>query len=172
MGIVGLGRIGRRVAAIADAFGMRVLATRSEKNPTTAPALRDFAWSDVSTIFAEADVVSLHCPLTESTRGLVDAARLSTMKPSAILLNTARGGLIDEPALAAALRAGALRGAGLDVVSAEPMHADSALLDTPNCLITPHIAWASLEARRRLTSATAANVRAIIAGRPIHVVSG
>lgn len=168
-GIVGFGRIGRRVARIADAFGMSVRATRPRRDPSP-PALRDFAWSDVDSIFAECDVVSLSCPLTDETLGLVNERRLARMKPTAVLINTARGPLVDEPALARALEAGTLRGVGLDVVSAEPMRADNPLLGARNAIVTPHVAWASLEARRRLMATTVSNVRAILAGKPIHVV--
>jgi glycerate dehydrogenase len=170
-GIVGFGRIGRRVAAIADAFGMSVRATRPRRDPSM-PALRDFAWSDLDSIFAECDVVSLSCPLTDETATLVNERRLARMKPTAVLINTARGPLVDEAALARALEAGKLRGAALDVVSAEPMRADNPLLAAQNAIVTPHVAWASLEARRRLMAATVDNVRAILAGTPIHVVSG
>lgn len=170
-GVVGFGRIGRRFAEIAHAFGMHVLATPSRSHPD-APAYEPFAWADVDTIFAQADVVSLHCPLTAANQRFVDARLLATMKPDAVLLNTARGGLIDEAALAAALRAGALAGAGLDVVSVEPMRADNPLADAPNCVITPHIAWATLAARTRMMRTTEDNVRAFLAGAPLHVVNG
>lgn len=170
-GVVGFGRIGRRFAEIAHAFGMRVLATPSRTEPEPPP-YEPFAWADVETIFAEADVVSLHCPLTATNERFVDAQLLRRMRPGAFLLNTARGALIDEPALAEALREGRLGGAGLDVVAAEPMPADHPLRGAPNCIITPHIAWASLAARRRMMRTTEDNVRAFLAGTPIHVVNG
>jgi glycerate dehydrogenase len=170
MGIVGLGRIGRQVGALADAFGMTVIAARGRTRPAR-PAYRRFGWRTIPTLFAQADVVTLHCPLTDANARFVDAALLRRMRPSAFLINTARGGLVDEPALAAALRAGHLAGAALDVVGVEPMREDNPLLHAPNCLITPHIAWASLAARHRLMAATVRNVRAFLAGRPIHVVT-
>jgi len=171
MGIVGFGRIGRRTAEIAHAFGMRVLATPGRR-AAEPPGYEPFAWADAGRVFAESDVVSLHCPLTADNVGFVDAGLLATMKPTALLLNTARGGLVDEEALAAALCTGRIAGAGLDVVAAEPMRADNPLLTAPNCIITPHIAWASLAARRRLMQTTVDNVRAFIAGMPINVVNG
>jgi len=168
-GIVGFGRIGRRVAALAHAFDMRVIA--SVRRHTGAPPYEGFAWRSLEQLFDEADVVSLHCPLTADNARFVDAAMLARMKPTALLLNTARGGLIDEAALAAALAAGRLAGAGLDVLSSEPPRPDNPLLSAPNCLITPHLAWASLSARRALMAATVRNVEAFLAGKPIHVVN-
>lgn len=163
MGLVGFGAIGQAVARIAQAFGMRVLVhTRSP-----APAL----WPEVAFVgrdelFARADVVSLHCPLTDETRQLVDGARLATMKPSAYLINTGRGPLVDEAALAAALHAGRIAGAGVDVLVQEPPPADNPLLTAPNCVITPHLAWATRAARARLLETAIANVRAYLAGQP------
>ena len=170
MGIVGFGRIGRQVADLAHAFGMKVIAAHRRTRPAP-PAYRGVKWRTIPAVFAQADVVTLHCPLTDANARFVDAALLRRMRPSAFLINTARGGLVDEPALAAALRAGHLAGAALDVVSVEPMRADNPVLQAPNCLITPHIAWASLAARRRLMAATVRNVRAFLAGHPIHVVT-
>lgn len=170
-GVVGFGRIGRRFAEIAHAFGMKILATPSRSRPST-PDYEPFAWADVETIFREADVVSLHCPLTAANERFVDTRLLAWMKPSALLLNTARGGLVDEPALADALRTGAIAGAGLDVLSQEPMPENHPLLAAPNCIITPHIAWATLAARRRMMETTADNIRAFLAGTPINVVNG
>jgi len=170
MGIVGLGRIGRRVAAIADALGMRVIAhSRSRRDPLRYPG---FAWRTIPQLFAEADVISLHCPLTADNAQFVDAGLLARVQPSALLLNTARGGLIDEAALAAALANGTLAGAGIDVLSREPRAADNPLSGAPNCIITPHIAWASLAARRTLMAETVRNVEAFLAGAPINVVNG
>ena len=160
MGIVGSGRIGRRVAEIARAFGMRV-TTASSRRADRKELIR---------LFAEADVVSLHCPLTTENARFVNRDLLRRMKPTAFLLNTARGGLIDEAALRAALEAGELAGAGLDVVSREPIDAANPLLGAPNLVLTPHIAWASLAARRRLTEATARNVEAFLDGAPINQV--
>ena len=170
LGVVGFGKIGRRLAEIAHAFGMRILATPSRR-AADPPGYQPFAWADFETIFASADVVSLHCPLTAANERFVGTALLARMKPSALLLNTARGGLVDEDALAAALQQGTLAGAGLDVVSAEPMRADNPLRDAPNCIVTPHLAWASHPARQRLLDATIANVRAFLAGAPTNVVN-
>ena len=161
-GVIGHGRIGAAVARIARAFGMEVLSHRRRPEPGDV---------DLDTLLAASDVVSLHCPLTAETRRLIDAARLARMKPGALLLNTGRGPLIDETALAAALTSGTLGGAGLDVLSVEPPGADHPLLRAPRCLITPHVAWASRAARQRLIEATAANVAALLAGVPIHVVN-
>jgi len=166
LGVVGLGAIGSRVARLGAALGMLVLATPSRKNPTP-DGVRT---ATLEELFAESDVLTLHCPLTVETERLVRDERLRTMKPSALLLNTARGGLIDEPALARALGTGALGGAGLDVLSVEPPPADHPLLHAPRCLITPHQAWTSRAARERLLRATVANVAALIAGSPINVV--
>ncbi len=167
MGIVGCGRIGRRVAALAQAFGMHVITT----GPTRRELPFGVVWVSRDELFTQADVVSLHCPLTADNQGFVNAGLLQRMKPSAFLINTARGALIDEAALAAALNAGQIAGAGLDVVALEPMRADNPLRTAHNCIITPHIAWASLSARRRLMQATVRNVDAFLAGKPINVVS-
>ncbi len=166
-GVVGFGRIGRRVAEIARAFGMRLLATGPHQ-PTGLPLWVE--WTTLHELFRRADVVSLHCPLTESNERFVNAELLATMKPSAFLINTARGKLIDEAALANALHQGRLAGAAVDVVSEEPVRPENPLLTAPNCIITPHIAWASLAARRRLMETTAANIRAFLSGQPINVV--
>lgn len=168
IGIVGFGQIGQRVAQIALAFNMRVLAhSRSRRHAIFHPA---FGWADASEIFRLADVVSLHLPQTDETAGLVNASLLRTMKPTAFLINTARGGLVVEEDLAAALREERLAGAAVDVVSKEPVSAANPLLDCPNCIITPHLAWATLEARNRLMQRTAENIAAFQQGRPINVV--
>jgi glycerate dehydrogenase len=169
MGLVGFGRIGRRVGELAHAFGMAVLACA--RSHTAPPAYRPFAWADLDELFARADVISLHCPLTPETAGLVDRRRLGLVKPSAFLINAARGGLVVEADLAAALNEGRLAAAAVDVVSREPIAPDNPLLAARNCLITPHIAWATREARRRLLEATVANVRNFLAGRPTNVVN-
>jgi len=160
MGIVGLGRIGRRVADIAVAFGMRIITASTRGRDRGA----------LVELFRNADVVSLHCPLTPDNKRVVDRDLLRTMKPSAYLLNTARGGLVDETALRAALEAGELAGAALDVVSSEPIDAANPLLGAPNLIITPHVAWASLAARRRLMETTARNLEAFLGGSPINRV--
>jgi glycerate dehydrogenase len=168
LGIVGFGRIGRRVGEIGHALGMKVVASARRRGDS--PDYRPFEWAETREIFARADVVSLHCPLDATNAGFVDAELLARMKSTAYLLNTARGGLVDEAALAAALKSGGLAGAGVDVVSAEPIHGDNPLLTAPNCIVTPHIAWASLAARRRLMATTVENVRAFLRGAPINVV--
>jgi len=168
-GIVGYGAIGRRVAGIGKALGMRVVAaSRSKAAGTSDEGVEFLALDDV---FRTSDVVSLHCPLTPDTKQLVNAARLASMKPAAYLVNTARGGLVDEQALADALAAGRIAGAGLDVLTQEPPRAGSPLLHAPNCVITPHVAWATRKARARLIAAAAANLAAFVAGRPQNVVA-
>ena len=164
-GIVGYGRIGRSVATVARAFGMDVLAYNT--SPKTDPPTR---FTDLESLLAASDVVSLHCPLTAANQGFINAERLALMKPTAYLLNTARGPLIDEQALADALNEGRLAGAGLDVLSQEPPSPDNPLLKAKNCLITPHIAWATYAARQRLMKTVVANVRAFLAGQPANVV--
>jgi glycerate dehydrogenase len=169
LGVVGFGRIGRRVGELGHAFGMGVLAAgRSRSSP---PAYMPFAWADVDELFAASDVISLHCPLTPDTAGLVNRGRLKRVKPSAFLVNTSRGGLVVEADLADALNGGRLAGAAVDVVSREPILADNPLLTARNCLITPHIAWATTEARKRLLDATVANVANFLAGRPTNIVN-
>ncbi len=169
MGVVGFGRIGRRVGQLAHAFGMHVLGySRSHVEP---PADQPFAWAGLDELFAHADVISLHCALTPETAGLVNRERLQRVRPGALLLNTARGGLVVEPGLAEALNAGRLAGAAVDVVSEEPIRPDNPLLSARHCLITPHLAWATREARRRLLDATVANVASFLAGRPTNVVN-
>ena len=164
LGIVGHGRIGRGVAAVGRAFGMRVIHHRRQ-------AGGDPACVDLDTLVRESDVVSLHCPLTPETKGLVDARRLAMMKPTAFLVNTARGPLVDEAALAAALNAGQIAGAAVDVLSVEPPPASNPLLTAKNCVITPHVAWATRDARRRLIDVTAANLAAFAAGQQQNVVN-
>jgi glycerate dehydrogenase len=169
MGILGFGRIGRRVGELAHAFGMNVLAC--DARPADEPAYRPFAWRDLAALFAEADVISLHCPHTRETEGVVNADLLSTMKPDTFLINTARGALVVEQDLADALNAGRIAGAALDVAAAEPIAADSPLVTAKNCVVTPHIAWAALAARRRLMHTTAENIAAFMSGEPINVVN-
>ena len=168
-GVVGFGAIGSRVAELAHAFGMNVLA--NVPRPKPAPGYQPFAFAGLDELFARSDVVSLHCPLTGDNENMVDARLLSLMKPTARLVNTARGQLVDEAALAHALSSGQLGGAALDVVRVEPIRPDNPLLSAPNCLITPHVAWASLEARTRLMAGAAANLAAFLAGSPQNVVN-
>jgi glycerate dehydrogenase len=170
LGIVGHGRIGRRVGEVAHAFGMSVLAhSRSAGLP---PSYQPFAWTDLDDLFAGSDVISLHCPLTPETAGLVNRQRLRRVRKGAFLINTSRGGLVVEADVAEALREGRLAGAAVDVVSQEPVRPDNPLLAAPNCLITPHMAWATVEARRRLLDAVIANVAHFLAGSPTNVVNG
>jgi glycerate dehydrogenase len=169
MGIVGFGRIGRRVGELARAFGMSTLAY--DAFPPQSPGDGLVTWCTVDELFARSDVISLHCPLTDQTAGLVNRDRLRLVKPTAFLINTARGCLVVEADLADALNAGRLAGAALDVVSREPIRPDNPLLSANSCLITPHIAWATDQARRRLMEATVANVEAFLSGRPINVVN-
>jgi glycerate dehydrogenase len=170
LGIVGYGAIGQRVAAIAASLGMLVIAA-ARAGVTARSTEEGVERRTLEQLFREADVVSLHCPLTPATERLVRRERLLTMKPSALLVNTARGGLVDEVDLANALDHGVISGAALDVLSSEPPGAVNPLLRAKNCIITPHIAWTSLAARRRLLEVTAENVRALLAGRPINVVN-
>ena len=172
MGIVGLGRIGRATAKLAEAFGMKVLATsRSATKSKNGNVPESVQIVDLDTLFRESDVVSLHCPWTPETEKLVNASRLQMMKPTALLINTSRGPLIDEEALADALRRGTIAGAGLDVLSTEPPPVDHPLLDIKNCTITPHIAWATRSARSRLLNKVVDNVAAFLAGQPQNVVN-
>ena len=167
MGIVGLGQIGRATARLAHAFGMRVIATsRSQDNfpEYVSPVTLD-------ELFQESDVISLHCALTPETEKLVNSERLSQMKDTAFLINTSRGPLVDEAALAEALESEQIAGAGLDVLSTEPPPADHPLIGTKNCVVTPHIAWATKSARSRLLDIAIENIQAFLSGRPQNVVN-
>ena len=168
MGIVGLGHIGRRVAEIALAFGMQVKAMTSKKAEELPAGIQK---AELQSLLASADVVSLHCPLTEGTKHLIHRETLRLMKPSAILINTGRGPLVDDEALAEALNEGRLRAYCADVVTEEPPKADHPLLHAPNAFITPHIAWATVEARKRLLQTAIGNVEAFVNGHPVNVVS-
>jgi glycerate dehydrogenase len=170
MGIVGLGRIGGRVARIARAIGMEIVAhnPRHREAPDGVPV----EWLSLDELFQRSDVVSLHCPLSAQNEAMVNRARLKLMQSHALLINTSRGALVQEAELAEALNSGVIAGAALDVTAQEPIPHDSPLLTAKNCIITPHIAWATLSARRRLMSTTAANIRAFLAGAPQHVVNG
>lgn len=164
MGIVGLGNTGMATARIAVALGMKVVALTSKSADTLPEGITPAPLDDV---LASADVVSLHCPLTPSTRHLINAASIAKMKPSAILINTGRGPLVDEQAVADALNGGRLAAFGADVLSQEPPRGDNPLLSARNCFLTPHIAWATIEARTRLMSTATENVRQFIAGEPV-----
>jgi glycerate dehydrogenase len=168
LGVVGYGRIGQTVARLARAFGMYVLVSTRSGLKDLPSGIQQVELED---LFARSDVVSLHCPLTPETKHLVNAARLARMKPTAVLLNTSRGALVDEMALAGALENGQIAGAALDVLAIEPPTAANPLLQAKNCLITPHIAWATRAARSRLMETAVANVRAFLRGAPQHVVN-
>ena len=166
-GVIGFGRIGRRTAELARAFGVHVLAhTR-----TPDPAVDWAEFVDVEQLLRRSDVVSLHCPLTPETEGIISAERLALMKPTALLVNTSRGPLVDEEALHAALEAGTIAGAGLDVMAVEPPAADHPLYHARNCYVTPHNAWATGAARSRLLDTVVDNVRAFLSGAPQNVVN-
>lgn len=167
LGIVGFGRIGRAVSELGAAFGMKVLAC--VHTPKALPALVRAV--DLHTLLRDSDVVSLHCPLAPETQGLVNAERLSWMKPSAFLINTSRGQLVDEAALAEALNSGRIAGAGLDVLSAEPPPAENPLLTARNCVITPHLAWATRASRSRLMKVAVENVRCFLESKPQNVAT-
>lgn len=167
LGIVGLGRIGRKVAQIGQAFDMKVIAAEHHH----AKSANDIQWVELDDLFRESDIISLHCPLTEATQQLVNAHRLALMKPSALLINTGRGSLIDETALYDALRTRQIAGAGLDVLSKEPPDANNPLLNLNNCVITPHIAWATSRARQRLLDTVIENICSFLRGHPQNVVN-
>ncbi len=168
LGTLGLGRIGLAVARIGAAFGMNVIASGSGRQREALDGIR---MTSLEELFRESDVLSLHCPLTPQTAGVVNAARLKTMKPGAFLINTSRGGLIVEKDLAEALEQGLIAGAGLDVLSSEPPKPENPLLKARNCLVTPHIAWATLKARRRLMKIAEENIRGFLAGDPRNIVN-
>ena len=168
MGIIGYGRIGRTTGRIAAALGMRVLAYDGGLPISPDPFAEQ---ADLDRLLQEADVIALHCPLTEATREIINRDTLARMKDGVILLNNARGQLIDEQALAEALGSGKVAAAGLDVVSTEPIRKDNPLLTAPNCILTPHISWAPRECRQRIMACAADNLRAFLAGAPVNVVN-
>ena len=168
LGLIGLGGIGQKVAQIAQAFDMKLLIhTRTPRQQDWPEA----TFVELDQLFMESDIVSLHCPLTSETTKLVNAKRLAQMKQSAYLINTGRGPLINEAALAKALHQGKIAGAGLDVLSTEPPLPDNPLLQSPNCLITPHLAWATLAARQRLMDTVAANIKSYLQGAETNRVN-
>lgn len=169
MGIIGFGSIGEKVADVATAFGMNVIG--SKRHQTDQSHRKNFRWADIPELLRESDVVSVHTPLTPDTQGLINKETLALMKPSAFLLNTSRGPLVVDQDLADALNNGVIAGAGIDVLSKEPPAADNPLFTAKNCLITPHIAWATKEARTRLMSITIDNLSAFLAGNPVNVVN-
>lgn len=164
IGIVGLGKIGKQMAVIARAFGMKVIYFGGREQ------LSDAMQVDLPQLFIQADVISLHCPLTKDNTGFVNRELLELMKPTSILINTARGALINEKDLAQALQQGRIAGAGLDVLSTEPPPKDHPLIGLENCIITPHNAWISFEARQRIMNVTIANVQSFLNGKPQNVV--
>jgi glycerate dehydrogenase len=168
MGIVGLGRIGRNVGKIAAAMGMHVIA--EDANKTNAPQWPGFRWCNLEELLRAADFVSLHCPLLPQTRGMINAASLSKMKAGAFLINTSRGPLVVEQDLAHALNDGRLAGAAVDVLSVEPPSPDNPLLHAKNCIVTPHMAWATKEARMRLIESVVTNLRAFLESHAVNVV--
>ncbi len=169
IGIIGFGKIGRRVAEIAVAFELRIIAADAVRSPV--PDWPNFRWCEVDELLPQAEVVSLHCPLLPQTQGIINAKTLAMMKPGAFLINTSRGPLVIEQDLADALNNGRLAGAAVDVLSSEPPSPDNPLLRAKNCIVTPHIAWASKEARTRLLNTAVANVRAFLDGHPVNVVN-
>lgn len=170
LGIVGFGDIGSSVARVAHHMGMRILAYNPR--PKEAPGYEPFSFTSLEEVFSRSDVVSLHCPLTPENTGMVNASLIKSMKKNAILINCARGALINEPDLADALNKGIIAGAGLDVLAEEPMQPNTPLRHARNCLITPHTAWASVEARTRLMEVVWENVKAFMDGTPQNVVNG
>ncbi len=169
MGLIGYGRIGQAVARIAVALGMKVLAYDAHAD-AALQAECEVRLADLSEVLENADVVSLHCPLTADNQGMMNAAAFAKMKRGALLINTARGPLVCEANLAEALSSGQLGGAAVDVVSKEPIEAGNPLLSAPNCLITPHIAWAAVESRQRLMDVAVENLRAFLQGKPQNLV--
>ncbi|MDR1489459.1 MAG: D-2-hydroxyacid dehydrogenase [Desulfovibrio sp.] len=170
MGIVGFGNIGAAVARIAHGFGMNVLAYAPRPKP--APDFRPFAFAGIDELFRSSDVISLHCPLNAETRGMINASLLRLMKKTAFIVNTARGPLINEEDLLEALESESIAGAGLDVVSREPMADNNPLRFAKNCVITPHVAWCSVESRKFLMELVYDNIKAYVDGAPVNVVNG
>jgi glycerate dehydrogenase len=169
MGIIGYGTIGKKVAGIATAFGMNIIAS---KRASGALSQREnFRWADIPELLQQSDVVSIHCPLTEETRGIINKESLRTMKKSAFLINTSRGPIMVDEDLAEALNNEVIAGAGLDVLSVEPPQEGNPLFNAKNCIITPHIAWATIEARGRLMDITVSNLAAYLSGNPVNVVN-
>lgn len=169
LGVIGFGQIGQQVARIGSAFGMQILA--ASRHRQNAPADISFEWATTDEIAARADVISLHCSLNENSTGMVNREFLARMKTSAFLINTSRGKLIDETALAEALNAHQISGVAVDVASIEPIKEDNPLLSARNCVITPHMAWSTLAARQRMMQVTADNIRNFLAGNPANIVN-
>lgn len=168
MGIIGLGNTGMATARIAQAFGLNVMACTSKDEDELPNGIRKVT---LEQLYSESDIISLHCPLTDSTRHMINKETLATMKPSAILINTARGPLVDDNAVATALHKGIIAAYGADVLTTEPPKEDNPLLSAPYCYLTPHIAWATKEARTRLLNICIENIKAFIGGEPINQVN-
>jgi len=169
IGIIGFGNIGQKVGDIATAFGMNILGT--DKVRTDQSLRKNFRWVEIAELLSLSDAVSIHCPLFPETKGLINRESLHTMKNSAYLINTSRGPIVNDADLAEALNAGIIAGAGLDVLSVEPPSADNPLLNARNCIITPHIAWATYEARKRLINIAVQNLKAFTEGKSINVIN-
>jgi len=169
MGIIGFGHIGQKVGDVATAFGMNIIG--NSRTRTDQSTRKNFRWADIPELLEQADVVSIHCPLFPETQGLINAENLKRMKSSAYLINTSRGPIVNDNDLADALNNGTIAGAGIDVLSAEPPQADNPLFKAKNCIITPHLAWATKEARIRLMDMVVNNVAAFIKGKPVNVVN-
>ena len=169
LGIIGFGNIGQRVGDVATAFGMNLIATG--RRQTDQSHRKNFKWVSMPELLEQSDVVSIHCPLTPETQGLINKDNLAKMKPSAFVLNTSRGPVIKDADLADALNNNVIAGAGIDVLSVEPPPADNPLFKAKNCIITPHIAWATKEARRRLMDIAVNNLSAFVNGSPVNVVN-
>lgn len=168
LGIIGLGRIGRAVGRIAKAMGMEVIAYNRSRHPE---GLEIAEYVDLDTLLRRSDIISLHCPLTAENAKLICADTIAKMKDGVILLNTARGGLLNEQDVANALRSGKISSAAVDVVSYEPIVADNPLLSAPNCIITPHMAWAPIEARQRILDCTLSSIQGFLNGTPVNTVN-
>src|SRR5215210_2822073 len=169
IGIIGFGRIGQQVGDVATAFGMNIIGnSRHWTNQSQRP---NFRWAEITELLAQSDVVSIHCPLFPDTKGLINKESLKSMKSSAFLLNTSRGPIIVDEDLADALNNDVIAGAGIDVLSAEPPSQENPLFSAKNCIITPHIAWATKEARARLLDTTVSNLSAFLRGNPVNVVN-
>ena len=168
MGIIGFGRIGRAVGTIAKAMGMNVIAYNRSRHPE-GDTIGQYV--DLDTLLQRADIISLHCPLTEENTGIINRQSIQKMKDGAILLNTARGPLLNEADVAAALKSGKLRAAAVDVVSQEPISSDNPLYTAPNCIITPHMAWSPIESRQRIMDCTAASIHGYLDGKPVNTVN-
>ena len=169
MGVIGLGRIGQTVAKAGWAMGMNVIAHDMYENPEMKALGVEYV--SLEELYKRADVISLHCPLTPENEDMINAESIAKMKDGVIILNNSRGGLVDEQALADALKSGKVYAAGIDAVKVEPITEDCPLLTAPNCYITPHISWASLDCRRRLIKLAIENVKAYLEGKPINIVN-